>query len=48
VVLLQFKALIKGFAFRPQVVMGCPPLDEGDTEKVIASAIEVFLAAYET
>jgi len=44
----QFKALIKAFSFWPQVMMGRPPLDDGDTEKVIASAIEVFLAAYET
>jgi len=48
VVLLQFKALIKEFAFWPQVVTGRPPLDEGDAETVITSAIEVFLASYET
>jgi TetR/AcrR family transcriptional regulator of autoinduction and epiphytic fitness len=42
----QFKALIKDFAFWPQMVMGQPPLSEGDTEAVISSAIRVFLAAY--
>jgi TetR/AcrR family transcriptional regulator of autoinduction and epiphytic fitness len=44
----QFKALIKAFAFWPQVMMGQPPLNADETETVIASAIEVFLAAYRT
>jgi TetR/AcrR family transcriptional regulator of autoinduction and epiphytic fitness len=42
----QFKALIKAFAFWPQVMMGRPPLSEIEAEAVISSAIGVFLAAY--
>jgi len=42
----QFKALIKAFAFWPQVMMGQPPLKKREAEAVIGSAIEVFLAAY--
>ena len=44
----QFKALIKAFAFWPQVMMGQPPLKKSESEEVIASAIEVFLAAYQS
>jgi len=42
----QFKALIKAFAFWPQVMLGQPPLSQDEADAVIASAIEVFLAAY--
>ena len=42
----QFKALIKAFAFWPQVMMGRPPLSEVEAKAVISSAIDVFLAAY--
>jgi len=42
----QFKALIKAFAFWPQVMMGQPPLSGSEADAVIASAIKVFLAAY--
>ena len=42
----QFKALIKAFAFWPQAMLGQPPLSQDEAEAVIASAIEVFLAAY--
>ena len=41
----QFKALIKTFAFWPQVMMGQPPLSRDESEAVIASAIDVFLSA---
>ncbi len=42
----QFKALIKAFAFWPQVMMGQPPLGRTEAETVISSAVRVFLAAY--
>jgi TetR/AcrR family transcriptional regulator of autoinduction and epiphytic fitness len=42
----QFKALIKAFAFWPQMMMGQPPLSGPEADAVIASAVEVFLAAY--
>ena len=44
----QFKALIKAFAFWPQAMLGQPPLSQDEADAVIASAIEVFLAAYKT
>ena len=42
----QFLALIKAFAFWPQVMKGRPPLSASEAEAVVASAIRVFLAGY--
>ena len=42
----HFKALVKAFAFWPQLMMGQPPLSGAEADAVIASAIRVFLAAY--
>ena len=42
----QFKALLKAFAFWPQVTLGQPPLGPDETDAVITSAVDVFLSAY--
>jgi TetR/AcrR family transcriptional regulator of autoinduction and epiphytic fitness len=42
----QLQALIKAFAFWPQITMGQPPLPQEMQEAVVASAVEMFLAQY--
>ena len=42
----QLQALIKAFAFWPQITMGQPPLPEDQQEQVVGSAVEMFLAQY--
>ncbi len=42
----QFIALVKAFAFWPQVVASQPPPTIKEREKIVESAVEMFLAAY--
>ena len=42
----QLQALIKAFAFWPQITMGQPPLPEDEQLKVVDSAVEMFFARY--
>ncbi len=42
----QLQALIKAFAFWPQITMGQPPLSVEMQEHVVNSAVEMFLAQY--
>jgi TetR/AcrR family transcriptional regulator of autoinduction and epiphytic fitness len=42
----QLQALIKAFAFWPQITMGQPPLPEDEQQKVVDSAVEMFFARY--
>ncbi len=42
----QLYALVKSFAFWPQLVMGQPALDEQQQQRVIDSAIELFMNTY--
>lgn len=43
---LQLQAIVKGFAFWPQVTMGQPPLTKSEQKKVAESAADMFLARY--
>ena len=43
---LQLQALVKAFAFWPQVTMGQAPLGEREQRKVAESAADMFLARY--
>lgn len=42
----QLHGLVKGFAFWPQIAMGQPALDEAMQERVVESAVEMFLGHY--
>lgn len=42
----QLQALIKGFAFWPQITMGQLPLPKEMQQRVVDSAVEMFLAQY--
>lgn len=42
----QLQALIKAFAFWPQATLGLPPLSAEMQQRVVASAVEMFLAQY--
>jgi TetR/AcrR family transcriptional regulator of autoinduction and epiphytic fitness len=42
----QLQALLKAFAFWPQITMWQPPLSPAMQEHVIASAVDLFLARY--
>lgn len=44
----QIQGMLKAFAFWPQITLGQPPLDAPEQAKVIESAIDLFLAGYET
>jgi TetR/AcrR family transcriptional regulator, regulator of autoinduction and epiphytic fitness len=43
---LQLQALVKAFAFWPQVTMGQAPLGEQEQRQVVESAADMFLARY--
>ena len=43
---LQLQALVKGFAFWPQVTMGQEPLGKQEQKQVVESAADMFLARY--
>jgi TetR/AcrR family transcriptional regulator of autoinduction and epiphytic fitness len=43
---LQLQALVKAFAFWPQVTMGQEPLGEPEQKQVVESAADMFLARY--
>lgn len=43
----QLQALVKGFAFWPQITMGQPPLGEADQQRIAASTADLFLRSYE-
>ncbi|CAM2157038.1 TetR/AcrR family transcriptional regulator, regulator of autoinduction and epiphytic fitness [Pararobbsia alpina] len=42
----QLQALVKGFAFWPQVTMGQAPLKRAEQKKIAKATAEMFLAAY--
>jgi TetR/AcrR family transcriptional regulator, regulator of autoinduction and epiphytic fitness len=42
----QLHALVKGFAFWPQVTMGQAPLDEAAQQQIAQAAADMFLARY--
>ncbi|MGA7776938.1 MAG: TetR/AcrR family transcriptional regulator [Paraburkholderia sp.] len=42
----QLQALVKAFAFWPQVTMGQPPLGKAEQQQVAESAADMFLARY--
>lgn len=42
----QLQALVKGFAFWPQITMGQAPLTPAQQAQVAASAVDMFLASY--
>lgn len=42
----QLQALLKVFAFWPQITMGQPPLSPAKQDYVISSAVDLFLARY--
>ncbi|OWQ93759.1 TetR family transcriptional regulator [Roseateles aquatilis] len=44
----QLQALVKGFAFWPQITMGQPPLDAAQQRQVADSAADMFLAFHGT
>ena len=44
----QLQALVKGFAFWPQITMGQPPLDAAQQRQVADSATDMFLGFHET
>jgi TetR/AcrR family transcriptional regulator of autoinduction and epiphytic fitness len=37
---------LKTFAFWPQVTMGQPPLDDAARQRVLETAVDMFLAYY--
>ncbi|OWQ84356.1 TetR family transcriptional regulator [Roseateles terrae] len=43
----QLQALVKGFAFWPQITMGQPPLSEADQKRIAASTADLFLRTYQ-
>lgn len=42
----QLQGLIKSFAFWPQVTLGQPPLGAAERERVVDSAVAMFLGCY--
>ncbi|MFP1680973.1 TetR/AcrR family transcriptional regulator [Alloalcanivorax sp. C16-1] len=42
----QLQGLVKSFALWPQIMMGQPPLDETERERVAESAVAMFLGRY--
>ncbi|WP_101674437.1 TetR/AcrR family transcriptional regulator [Alloalcanivorax mobilis] len=42
----QLQGLVKSFAFWPQVTLGQPPLTEAERERVVDSAVALFLGCY--
>lgn len=42
----QLQALVKGFAFWPQITMGQPPLSPQQQTQVAESAVAMFLGLY--
>ncbi|WP_232309943.1 TetR/AcrR family transcriptional regulator [Roseateles depolymerans] len=42
----QLQALVKGFAFWPQITLGQPPLGEADQQRIAASTADLFLRSY--
>lgn len=42
----QLQALVKGFAFWPQITMGQPPLDAAQQRQVADAAADMFLRTY--
>ncbi|APA89466.1 TetR/AcrR family transcriptional regulator (plasmid) [Paraburkholderia sprentiae WSM5005] len=43
---LQLQALVKAFAFWPQVALGQVPLDAGEQKRIAEAAADMFLARY--
>ncbi|NML30147.1 TetR/AcrR family transcriptional regulator [Paraburkholderia antibiotica] len=43
---LQLQALVKAFAFWPQVTMGQAPLDDHEQKRIAQTAADMFLARY--
>ena len=43
---MQMHALVKGFAFWPQIAMGQPPLTTAQQKQVAEAAVDMFLAYY--
>ncbi|MCD9028809.1 TetR/AcrR family transcriptional regulator [Luteimonas sp. BDR2-5] len=43
---MQLHALVKGFAFWPQIAMGQPPLTAAGQDTVASAAVDMFLAYY--
>jgi TetR/AcrR family transcriptional regulator of autoinduction and epiphytic fitness len=43
---MQMHALVKGFAFWPQIALGQPPLTLAQQKKAAESAVDMFLAYY--
>jgi TetR/AcrR family transcriptional regulator of autoinduction and epiphytic fitness len=44
---MQMHALVKGFAFWPQIALGQPPLTPAQGKQVAETAVDMFLAYYE-
>ncbi len=42
----QLQGLVKSFAFWPQVTLGLPPLQPAERERVVDSAVAMFLGCY--
>lgn len=42
----QLHALVKGFSFWPQLLLGMPPLSEAEGEHLVTETAEMFLARY--
>jgi TetR/AcrR family transcriptional regulator of autoinduction and epiphytic fitness len=43
---MQLQALVKGFAFWPQIALGQPPLSPAQQKRVAEEAVDMFLAYY--
>ena len=43
---MQVHALVKGFAFWPQIAMGQPPLTPAQAKQVAEKTADLFLAYY--
>ena len=43
---MQMHALVKGFAFWPQIALGQPPLTPAQQKQVAETAVDMFLAYY--
>lgn len=42
----QLHALIKGFAFWPQITLNSPPLNQEEQKRVVESAVDIFINTY--
>ncbi|MFY3957078.1 TetR/AcrR family transcriptional regulator C-terminal domain-containing protein, partial [Achromobacter xylosoxidans] len=42
----QLQGLVKSFAFWPQVTLGQPPLGPAERDRVVDSAVAMFLGCY--